>query len=57
MRKRIKSAALIPILVCLDEAAPIHQLSSGLVELQAMQPPEMQAMVTETLFDYEGVDS
>lgn len=55
MRKRFKSAALIPILVCLDEAAPTHLLSSDLVELQATQQPEMKAKVTETLFDYEGL--
>lgn len=34
---------LIPILVYLDEAAPKHQQSSDLVELRAMQPPEVQA--------------
>jgi hypothetical protein len=57
VRKRFECAALIPILVCLGEAAPIHPLSSDLVELQAMQSPEMQAKITETLFDYEGISS
>jgi len=34
--------SFIPMLVYLDEAAPRHQRSTDLVELQAMQPPEMQ---------------
>ena len=39
------------MLVYLDEAAPGHQQSTDLVELQAMQPPEMQAKITENNLD------
>lgn len=41
----ILRAAVIPMIVCLDEAAPKHHLSTDLVELQAMQPPEMKAQI------------
>jgi hypothetical protein len=45
----ILRAAVIPMIVCLDEAAPKHHLSTDLVELQAMQPPEMKAQIPRTM--------
>lgn len=41
----ILRAAVIPMIVCLDEAAPKHHLSIDLVELQAMQLPELKAQI------------
>jgi hypothetical protein len=39
----ILKADLIPVIVCLDEAAPEHHLSTDLVELQATWLPEIRA--------------
>jgi hypothetical protein len=43
VQEMILKEDLIPAIVCLDEAAPKHHLSTDLAELQATCLPEMRA--------------